>query len=100
MAKGTTIPIQPFEVQHVLTDVTVPCLVHPHHTIDTLDRTTGPHDLAQHLIHLCIGRLPLRTQTLTHHLLHHDHLRETHTLGAVRVCQGCTPVPQADAGFT
>jgi hypothetical protein len=32
MANGTTIPIQPFEIQHALTDVTVPCLVHPHHT--------------------------------------------------------------------
>ena len=93
-------PIQSFEVQQALTDVTVPCLVHPHPTLDTLDRTPGPHDPTQHRLHLLIGRLPLRTQTLTDHLLHHDHRREASTLGAVRVDYGFPSGPQAGAGLT
>jgi hypothetical protein len=80
--------------------VTVPCLRHPYHIIDTFDQTPGPHDLAQALIHLLIGRLPLRTPTLTHRLLHYDHLREARTPGAVHGCHGFTPVPQAGTGLT
>lgn len=79
------------------------CLGHPHHIIDTLDQTPGPHDLAQARIHLLIDRLPLRTQTLIHCLLPHDHLCEAHTLGAVHVSwlhasttSGCVrPAPAA-----
>jgi len=80
--------------------VTVLCLGHPHHIIDTLDQTPGPYDLAQARIHLLMGRLPLRTQTLIHPLLPHDHLCEAHTLGAVHGYHGFTPVPQAGAGLT
>ena len=100
MAKGTTIPIQPFEVEHALIDVTVPCLVHPHHTIDTLNRTTGPHHPTQYLIHTRIGRLPLRAQTLTHHLLQERQLGEAGAVVVVgRVLASIIEVPQADEGL-
>ena len=56
--------------------MTVPCLVHPHHTVDTLDRTTGPDNPSKNLRDTLIGRLPLRAQTLTHDLLYHYQLRQ------------------------
>jgi len=56
MTKGTTVPIQPFEIEQALTNVTVPCLVHPHDTVDPLDRTTGPHHPSKNLRHTLIGR--------------------------------------------
>lgn len=96
MAKGTTIPIQPFEVQHALTNVTVPCLVHPHHTIDTRNRTTGPHHSTQYLIHTRIGRVPLRAQTLTHHLLQERQLGAAGAVVVGRVLSRIIAVPQAD----
>src|SRR4029453_512374 len=96
MAKSATIPIEAFEVQHALTDVTMPRLVHPYHTIDTLDSTTGPHNSTQYLIDICIGRLPLRTQTLTHHSLQERQLGEASTVGVRRVPHGLIEVPQAD----
>src|SRR2546430_17293466 len=98
MAKGTTIPIQPFEVEHALIDMTVPCLVHPHHTIDTLNRTTGPHNSTQYLIHTRIGRLPLRAQTLTRHLLQERQLGEAGAGVVGRVLSLIISGPQTDEG--
>src|SRR5437899_11825403 len=100
MAKGTTMPIESLEIQHLLADVTMPSLMHPHHTVEALHCTTGPHHASQNLRYTLIGQLPLGTQTLTDHLLHHHHLGETGTLLAARVCHRLTPVPQARAGLT
>ena len=63
----------------------MPRLVHPHHTIDTLDRTTGPHDPVQKLRHTLVGSLPLPTEPLTHHLLQHHQLCQVGALLARRV---------------
>ena len=52
LAKHSTIPIQPLEIQHPLTHMTMPTLMHPHHTVDPFDRTAGPNRLPQQLIHL------------------------------------------------
>ena len=60
MAKGATVPIQPFKIQQALTDVTVPCLVHPHHTVDTLNRTTSPHNPSKNLRHTLTNHCELR----------------------------------------
>jgi hypothetical protein len=89
MAKGAAIPIESFEVQHPLTDVTMPRLVHTHDTPDTRDGTTGPHNPTQYCIHTRIGRLLPRAQTLTHHLLQERQLGEA---GAVVVRDGCLRV--------
>jgi hypothetical protein len=99
MAKGATVPIPPFEIQQALTDVTVPGLVQPHHTVDPLDRTTGPHNPSKQLRHTCIGRLPLRTQTLTHDLLYHHQRRPAGVWLAVDVRHSLTQGPQADSGL-
>src|SRR5438874_13371444 len=100
MTKGTTIPIQSFKVQHTLTHVTMPRLVHPHHTIETLDCTTGSHNPSQPLMHTRIGRLPLGPQTLTHGLLQCRELREADTFSPVRVRHRLTQGPQAGEGLT
>ena len=54
--------------------MTMAALMHPYHTVDAFYRTTGPHRVSQELIHTPIGTLPLRTQSLTQHLLDHDQL--------------------------
>ena len=68
--------------------MTVPCLVHPHYTVDTLDRTTGPYNPSKNLRDTLIGRLPLRAQTLTHDLLYHYQLRQAGVLLAVSMYCG------------
>ncbi len=57
--------------------MTMATLMHPHHTVDAFSRTTGPHCVSQERIHTPIGTLPLRTPSLTEHLLDHDQLTET-----------------------
>src|SRR5205823_9138084 len=100
MAKGATIPIQSLQVQHALTDMSMPLLVHPHHTIETLDCTTGSYNPPQPLMHLCVGRLPLWPQTLTHGLLQCREWRETDAFFTVGVHHRLPQRPQADAGLT
>jgi len=95
MAKGTAIPIEALEIQHLLADVTMPSLMHPHDTVEALHRTTGPHHPSQNLIDTLIDRLPLGTQTLTHHLFHHHQLRQAGTLVVVRGLHGIPQEPQA-----
>jgi hypothetical protein len=99
MAKGATMPIESFQVQHALADMTMPRLVHPHHTIDTLNGTTGPHHLTQYLVHTRIGRLPLRPQTLTHDLIEDRQLGEAGAVVVGRVLHGLLEEPQADKGL-
>jgi len=74
LAKDPTIPIQAFEVEHLLAHMTMPSLVHPHHTVDSLDRTTGPHRLPQELIHLYIALTPIGAKPTTKDLLQDHHL--------------------------
>jgi hypothetical protein len=54
--------------------MTMAALMPPHHPVDAFHRTTGPHCVAQALIHPPIGTLPLRTPSLTQPLLDHDQL--------------------------
>jgi hypothetical protein len=78
--------------------MTMPCLVPPHHTVDTRDRTTGPYNPSKNLRDTLIGRLPLRAQTLTHDLLYHYQLRQAGVLVAVSMDCGLTQSPQTDSG--
>ena len=89
-------PIESFELQHPLTDVTMPRVVHPHATLDTLDGTTGPHTPTQSCLHTRLGRLPLRAQTLTHHLLQERPLGEAGAVWVRGLRHGILAVPQAD----
>ena len=72
LAKDATIPVQALEIKEPLAHMTMAALLHPHHTVDAFDRTTGPHRVSQECIHTPRGTLPLRTQSLTQHLLDHD----------------------------
>jgi hypothetical protein len=74
----------------------MPRLVHTHDTIDTLDGPTGPHNPTQYCIHTRIGRLPLRAQTLTHHLLQERQLGEAGAMGVRGIRHGIIEGPQAD----
>ena len=47
LAKDATIPIQALEIEETLAHMTVAALMHPHHTVDAFDRTTGPHRVSQ-----------------------------------------------------
>ena len=76
--------------------MTMPCLVHPHHPVDTLDRTTGPYNPAKNLRDTLIGRWPRRAQTLTHALLYHYQLRQAGVVVAVSMYGGLTQSPQTD----
>ena len=49
-------------------------LMHPYHTIDAFHRTPGPHGMSPQLIHSSLGTLPLRTPSLTQHVLNDDQL--------------------------
>jgi hypothetical protein len=59
MTKGATIPIEAFEIQETLADVTMPRLMHAHHTVDPFHRTTGPHHAVEKLLDTRLGLLPL-----------------------------------------
>ena len=74
LAKDATIPIQALEIEETLAHMTVAALMHPHHTVDAFDRTTGPHRVSQEFVHTPIGTLPLRTPSLTQHVFDHDQL--------------------------
>ena len=100
MAKGATIPIQSLQVQHALAHMAMLRLVHPHHTIDTLDCTTGSYDSVQSLRHMRLGRLPFWPQRLTHGLLQCRELREADALCTMCVRHRLTQGPQAGAGLT
>ena len=58
--------------------MTVAALMHPYHTVNAFDRTTGPHRVSQERIHMPIGTVPLWTQSLTQHLFDHDQLTSMH----------------------
>src|SRR5215510_8395404 len=75
--------------------MTMTALMHPHHTVDAFNRTTGPHRVSQELVHTPIGTLPLRTQALTQHLLNHDQLTQTQAGGTLRLLPLGVDVPQA-----
>src|SRR5438105_125442 len=100
MAQGATMPIQSLQVQQALTDMSMPLLVHPHHTLETRDGTPGSYNPPQPRMHLCVGRRPLWPQTLTHGLLQGRALRETDAFFTVGVPQRLPQRPQADAGRT
>ena len=72
LAKDPAIPVQALEIEEPLADMAMAPLMHPHHTVDAFYCTTGPHGVSQEFIHTLIGTLPLRTQSLTEHLLDHD----------------------------
>jgi hypothetical protein len=78
----------------------MPRLVHPPHTLDTLDCPTGSYDPAQRLMPTCVGRLPLGPQTLPHGLLQYRELREADAFCPVRVPHRLPQGPQAGAGLT
>src|SRR5215813_13092725 len=52
--------------------MTMPTLMHPSHTMDPCDRTTGPNRVPEPLIHLPIGVVPLGAKPTTKHLCHRD----------------------------
>ena len=93
LAKVMTIPVQTLEIEEPLAHMTMATLMHPHHTVDAFDRTTGPHRVSQDLVHTPLGTLPLRTQSLTEHLLDHDQWTETHTSVTLRLLHLVVDVP-------
>jgi hypothetical protein len=95
LAKDTTIPVQALEIEEPLAHMTMAPLMHPHHTVDAFDRTTGPHRVSQELVHTPLGTLPLRTQALTQYLLDHDQLMETNAGVTLRLLHLVVDVPQA-----
>ena len=59
MANDPAMPIQAFEIHHALTDVPMPPLVHPHHTIAAFHGTTGSHHALENRLDTRLGLLPL-----------------------------------------
>ena len=51
LAKDATIPVQALQIEETLAHMTMAALMHPHHTVDAFDRTTGPHRVSQDLVH-------------------------------------------------
>src|SRR5262245_32539612 len=94
LTKGTTIPIQPLEIEHVLTDVPMPRLMHAQHTVQALHRTTGPYHPSYDLLHPFVSLVPLGRQTLTYHLFDHHQLREVGALWPMREFHRSPPRPQ------
>ena len=95
LAKDAAMPVQALEIEETLAHMTMATLMHPHHTVDAFDRTTGPHRVSQDLVHTPIGTLPLRTQALTQHLLDHDQLMETNAGVTLCLLHLVVDVPQA-----
>src|SRR6266545_2361074 len=75
--------------------MTVAALRHPHPTVDAFSRTPGPHRVSQERIHTPLGTLPLRTPSLTQHLLDRAQLTSTHTGVTLRLLPLVIDVPQA-----
>ena len=69
-------PIQSLQGQHALAHMALPRLVPPPHTLETLHGPTGSYDLAQLLLHPCVGRRPLGPQTRPQGLLQGHKLRQ------------------------
>jgi len=42
LTKDTAIPVQTLEIEEALAHMTMATLMHPHHTVDAFDCTTGP----------------------------------------------------------
>jgi hypothetical protein len=51
LAKDATIPVQALQIEETLAHMPMAALMHPHHTVDAFDRTTGPHRVSQDLVH-------------------------------------------------
>jgi hypothetical protein len=93
-------PIQSLPVQHALAHRALPRGVHPPHTLETLDCTTGSDDLAPLLLHTGVGRRPLGPPPLTHGLLQGREWRQADAFFPRRVPQRLAQGPQAGAGRT
>ena len=98
--KGAAIPEHPFEIQHALVDMAVPCLMHAQPTVHALDRAARAHRVGQDVPNPCVCFRPIQRQTLAQELFHDDQLRRVHMSHAMRTPQGLLPIPQTDHGLT
>ena len=87
-------PIQALEVKPLLAHMTMPTLMHPYHTLDPFDRTTGPNRVPEPLIHLPLGVVPLGAKPITKHLFHRDQGTQPTDLFILRLLEPPTETPQ------
>src|SRR5438309_11743950 len=76
--------------------MTMPTLMHPHHTVDPFDCTTGPHRLSQPLIDLQITLTPIRAKPTTKDLLQDHHLLSPHMIFTLGLSHQPTQGPSMD----